>query len=381
MASARGVAIALAAVVALTATAPQAAAGPKRHQKNQKPPVSLGTSGGNVENISFVACCSGTLGALVEKNGLLHILSNNHVIARRNQARAGEAISQPGMIDSGCRVAENDLVADLYQFKKIKFGGGRNKADAALAQVRDGMVKSNGHIVGIGVPGTGVVPPKVGLAVKKSGRTSGLTRGTVEALNVSVTVGMSVECGSEETKDARFTNQMVIFGRRDKPFSEPGDSGAVVYVDRKRCPAAVGLLFAGARTLLGTKVTLVSPMNGVLKALRGVKPRGKVSLVGCSAEPEPESATLAVDREARLRHRAMRKLEAIQKRTEDGILAIPGVLGMGIGAGDRDAETAFKVFVSTRAPEALLQVPAAIDGVPVEVLVTEPFVAECPEIG
>jgi hypothetical protein len=50
-----------------------------------------GTSGGNINDISRRYCCSGTLGSLVRgANGALYILSNNHVLARTDQAVTGE---------------------------------------------------------------------------------------------------------------------------------------------------------------------------------------------------------------------------------------------------------------------------------------------------
>ena len=64
-----------------------------------------GSSGGNVNDITNAFCCSGTLGSLVSKGGTQYILSNNHVLARVDQATVGEDISQPGLIDNGCRVA------------------------------------------------------------------------------------------------------------------------------------------------------------------------------------------------------------------------------------------------------------------------------------
>src|SRR5215471_10030810 len=69
------------------------------NQVKQNLPVKLGTSGGNVDDKSTGFCCGGTLGALIVRNGTFYILSNNHVLARSDQASAGEPISQPGLID------------------------------------------------------------------------------------------------------------------------------------------------------------------------------------------------------------------------------------------------------------------------------------------
>ena len=59
------------------------------HQVYQVRPIELGTSGGNIYDRSILYCCSGTLEALVQDaSGVQYILSNNHVLARTNQAEA-----------------------------------------------------------------------------------------------------------------------------------------------------------------------------------------------------------------------------------------------------------------------------------------------------
>src|SRR3974390_3277921 len=74
------------------------------NQQAQNIPVKLGTSGGNAKDSSvqgnLTFCCSGTLGALVQRNGTFYILSNNHVLARTDSASIGDAISQPALIDA-----------------------------------------------------------------------------------------------------------------------------------------------------------------------------------------------------------------------------------------------------------------------------------------
>jgi len=53
-------------------------------------PIILGTTGGNANDSStqqnLISCCGGTLGSLVQRNGLFYILSNNHVLARSDSA-------------------------------------------------------------------------------------------------------------------------------------------------------------------------------------------------------------------------------------------------------------------------------------------------------
>ena len=68
--------------------------GGPEHQVEQPRPISLGTSGGNINDISKLYCCSGTLGALVENGEIQFILSNNHVLAKTNLGQIGDAIME-----------------------------------------------------------------------------------------------------------------------------------------------------------------------------------------------------------------------------------------------------------------------------------------------
>jgi hypothetical protein len=91
------------------------------HRVDQPFPIQLGTSGGNISDISKGFCYGGTLGSLVQGEGKQYILSNNHVLARTNAASIGEDIIQPGLIDQNptCYKDSNDTVADLSAFIRI----------------------------------------------------------------------------------------------------------------------------------------------------------------------------------------------------------------------------------------------------------------------
>ncbi|HXQ36869.1 MAG TPA: hypothetical protein VN843_22855, partial [Anaerolineales bacterium] len=126
----------------------------------------LGVSGGNVNDATRRFCCSGTLGALVSDGTNKYILSNNHVLGRGDQATVGDDVSQPGLIDNNCNIAT--VVADYTGASPL----GSN-VDAAVAQLRTGLMDGTGSIEDIGVPSSSVVNPSVGLGVAKSGRTTG----------------------------------------------------------------------------------------------------------------------------------------------------------------------------------------------------------------
>ena len=97
-------------------------------------------------------------------------------------------------------------------------------------------------------------------AVKKSGRTTGLTRSSVSGLNATISVGYSDECaGGSFTK--QFTGQIVIKNNGSR-FLNSGDSGSLMVEDVTTNPRAVGLLYAGS-----SSVAIANPINDVLSHL------------------------------------------------------------------------------------------------------------------
>jgi hypothetical protein len=242
------------------------------HQAAQTRPIKLGTSGGNINDRSSMYCCSGTLGALVVDGSAKYILGNNHVLARSNLANPGEPINQPGQIDQNC--AQTGVVAYLTDYVRIRFKKGRsipqNTVDAAIAEVVDGAVDPNGFILDIGELGTDTLAPEVGLAVKKSGRTSGFTTGAITAVGVTVDVGYSRECGGASNQVARFKDQIMISSQAGS-FSTGGDSGSIIVEDVANSPRPVGLLFAGS-----TNYTIANPIDAVLNAFGVALPGGSL---------------------------------------------------------------------------------------------------------
>lgn len=217
---------------------------------------------------------TGTLGLLVQREGLALILSNNHVLANTNAAEVGDPIYQPGPADGGilndklatllefepldfgdapatCAVAETmatilntlaDLTGSSHRLQPVQATPALNQMDAALA-LPDQPNLVIPDILGIGIP-TGAAAPHLGLEVQKMGRTTGYTRGIVTQVNVTVDVDYA-------GRKARFTDQIFT-----TPMSGPGDSGSgVLNMGRQ----AVGLLFAGSE-----RVTIFTPIQRVL---------------------------------------------------------------------------------------------------------------------
>ena len=195
-------------------------------------PAPIGVSVGN-----NLECAAGTIGCVVYKSGQKYILSNNHVLARENLGALGEDIVQPGRYDINCADhLSTDKVADLSDFEPLKFDGTNNYIDAAIALYSTTDMTCATLATFYGYPGTTIVNPSVGLAVKKVGRTTELTSGTISSINVTVNVGYS-------HGTAKFVGCFMTSRR----FSKSGDSGSLV-VTNTTANSPVGLLFAGTKT-------------------------------------------------------------------------------------------------------------------------------------
>lgn len=329
----------------------------------------LGVSGGNVNDRTSRFCCSGTLGSLVTDGTAQYILSNNHVLGRSGNALAGEDVSQPGMIDANCAVTT--VVADFTIAPPLT----SSNVDAAIAQVRPGQMDSSGFIEGIGVPSSSVLAPTVGLAVTKSGRTTGTTNGTVTSINTSVSVQYQANCGSGKKFTATFTGQVVIGG---SSFSAGGDSGSLIVSSSGRQPVA--LLYAGSSTS-----TIGNPAGQVLQRLSAALGRS-VSFVGSGGNsPTTQNGKSQVEMEPftrgfggfmpQLPAQAADRASAVLENHRATLMATPGVIGAGVGStAENDLEPAIVVYVDRTSPARPMFAPA-LDGIAVRIVHTDPFVA------
>lgn len=226
---------------------------------------------------------AGTLGAVVRDRatGDRLILSNNHVLANSNNAQPGDAIIQPGGADGGR--GDNDIFARLERFIPLKFTteGGQCDVASAYARIGNGVATLLGsshrvetvhvnpqavnavdaalarpvndadllaEVMGIGEV-AGTLEGDLGLPIRKSGRTTGLTTGEIIALEATVNVNFGG--GRVATFDGQFITT---------PMSQGGDSGSlIVAADSSQ---AVGLLFAGS-----DQTTIFSPIQTVLNLL------------------------------------------------------------------------------------------------------------------
>lgn len=204
--------------------------------------------GGVSVSLSYHHRAAGTSSCLVDDAaGDRYLLSNNHVIADTNAAPIGSRIVQPGTLDGG--VTPRDDIALLAAFRPIDFAG-VNHIDAAIGALPD-PAAADPAILGLGVPASPPAPAAVGQSVRKHGRTTALTTGTV----VDASFDGFVDYGPAGL--AWFEDQIVV-AARNAPFSQPGDSGSLV-VDDAGHPVA--LLFAGDDVH-----TLANPIHLVLAA-------------------------------------------------------------------------------------------------------------------
>jgi stringent starvation protein B len=234
------------------------------HTALQAPPIQLGTSGGWFDDSTNRFCCGGTLGALVQIGGQQYILSNYHVfegdiVPGRNNAVAatGDPIIQPGLPDVNCMLNSAQNVATLAKRSSLP----NNNVDCAIAQVIPGMVRTDGAILEIGPISSQTVAASINQAVKKSGRTTGLTRNVVIGLNATINVDYDKECGGGRSFTKTFTGQIMVASSRGG-FLGDGDSGSLLVEDTVTNPRAIGLLFAGSST-----DAIANPIDEVLAFL------------------------------------------------------------------------------------------------------------------
>jgi hypothetical protein len=215
-------------------------------------PVPIGVSTGNAGE-----CSAGTIGARVkDSSGNVYALSNNHVYALENDADIGSVVLQPGRYDTQCSNDLGNAIGTLWMFESIKFDGTSNTIDAAIAlldsdNILDFNTPSNGYGAPSSIPGNA----SANLAVKKYGRTTSLTHGTVSATNGTINVSYS-------SGIALFTNQIVVVPKKGA-FIKAGDSGSLLVTEEGNNP--VGLLFAGNSN---GRYAIANPISAVLEKLK-----------------------------------------------------------------------------------------------------------------
>jgi hypothetical protein len=361
---------------------------PSTHQAQLATPVDLGSSGGNNDDYDTTTvggqtevtdCCGGTLGALIQSSGgTQYLLSCNHVLARSDQASAGEDIVQPGLIDANCapfdKGGTETLVGTLTGF--VKLNSNSTNVDAAIAQVASGAVSTGGDILELGAkqangtlaaapPGVSSTSGKgengsINMNVAKSGRTTGLTCAAISTVSANIEVSYFTNCAETNPYYTKtYNNQIVITGDQ---FSDAGDSGSLV-VDASDAEP-VGLFFAGGVDSTGVSVGVANPVSEVLSEL-GSQMGTSYTFVGTTDHPVSclnyGDATLTAA-QARVLS-AAEKARAEQALGAGRALVSPstGILGVAMGkSSDHAGEAALLVYVDQGMNAA---VPQTVNGV------------------
>jgi hypothetical protein len=192
---------------------------------------------------------AGTLGCLVLDVATSRpmLLSNFHVMAVDNASAPGDTMAQPSRVDGG--TCPRSVVGTLA---RSSLGG---SVDAAVAWVTQRGVTC--QVADIGTL-AGPTAASLGMAVRKRGRTTRLTFGTVDTVDLSITLDYGDGIGSRT-----LTRQVGIRPNvsQSARFGSGGDSGSVVVDGANH---VVGLYFAGDDS---SGYGVANPIGPVLSAL------------------------------------------------------------------------------------------------------------------
>lgn len=211
---------------------------------------------------------SGTFGAIVKKDGdeeNCYIVSNNHILSACNDMPPGMPILSPSNMDTrpGFAAGEIATLSDIIALKSGNVGFVNPcKEDIALAKIT-GVKQitswqgdsSNGYDTPIDI-----VDCQSYMRVKKFGRTTGLTHGTILCKNVPTQISFNML----SLGYAWFSDFYIVQGDDGFGFSSPGDSGSLVVTEDGR--SAVGLIFAGDEYF-----TFIFPFSHLAQLFGGIK--------------------------------------------------------------------------------------------------------------
>lgn len=352
---------------------------PLENQQQQAFPIKLGTSGVNGDAGD---CCSGTLGSLLtDQNGKQYILSNNHILGRVGTAKVGEPVVQPGFVDTFCDFTQSNTVAHFTAAPPIA----SSNVDAAIAEVVPGAVDNQGKIIGLGgiasdgsyiasPPANTTIDPAIGMGAAKSGRTTGLSCGTVVAVDGNIIVDLRADCGNPTDRQLLFSGQVVI----DNSLVRPGDSGSLIVDAATSRPLGLvaGLSSSGV-------YTTANPAREVLSAL-GTATGLKFTFVGgaehaVSCTPASTTQAARADEESiaanLISWEEIARAMAVNERHRSEILLDPAVVGIAVGRSELRLHTAAILVFVEKGKTLSSPLPTTLEGVEVRIVSTGRFQA------
>jgi len=214
----------------------------------------------------------GTLGALVRKAGSndLYILSNNHVLAAGNQTVVGMQISSPATTDVHADMKFGPkVIARHSEIVELRSGVPALvppcTADLAIGAVADERIVSSWQgddENGYDTPTT-VSAPVSGMVVKKFGRTTGFTKGMIQAFSRRPN---PYPFDLPKFKATVWFKNVWTVAPLNGPFALPGDSGSLVVSEDGL--TAVGILFAADKYGKGA---VIIPMEHAITHFGGLE--------------------------------------------------------------------------------------------------------------
>jgi hypothetical protein len=355
-------------------------------------PIKLGSVGGNPldvtpPGVTPAGCCIGTLGSRIERGTTApFILSNNHVLARSGVGVNGEAINQTATCGGGTTVGNlaaqstlkptaNDATGCVQPTTATLCGAAPDNVDAAIATTTNANIDSAGTILELGAatataigdlpPSSTIGTPSVGMAVAKSGRTTGLTCSSIEGLAGSVAVDYESACGGTTAFQAHFTNQILVTGGN---FIEAGDSGSLLVTQASAEP--LGLLYASGGT-----DSVANPITEVIAKLVAKTSPGLAFAAGnpdhpvsCETTAVVANAVQVAGSAATLTAQQRTQATAARDKHASTLMSDEAVRSVSVGASadnPKEAAVVIEISKATRQP-----IPAVVDGVRTRVVYT-----------
>ena len=178
-------------------------------------------------------------------------LGNNHILAGYNTLKIGTEITQPASADGGVPI--RDTIGKLAEFVKLEFSSTlrspKNYVDAALVKLSSSSLASDKLADGSVLKG--YASGSKGQSVKKIGRTTGVTSGSIKTTNATIKVH---DAGQ---RPILYAKQLIV-----NISVSPGDSGAILLNSDNK---ALGLLCAGS-----SKNAVFNDFSQVLKLTKTI---------------------------------------------------------------------------------------------------------------